>query len=85
MLLGLTLGLFSLTSMADEGNGPTASVEFIDNDGEVVGEGTIKQGPVGVLINFSIDGLDEGGRPFISTASVPAKITMKGSTPLAAT
>ncbi|TVP42558.1 MAG: hypothetical protein EA345_18705, partial [Halomonas sp.] len=59
-VIGLALGAFSLASMAEEGNGPTASVEFIDNHGEVVGEGTIKQGPVGVLMNFSIDGLEEG-------------------------
>ncbi|WP_176475738.1 superoxide dismutase family protein [Halomonas salipaludis] len=60
VLIGLTLGAFSLTSMAEEGNGPTASVEFVDNHGEVVGEGTIDQGPAGVVLNFSIDGLDEG-------------------------
>lgn len=59
-VIGVALGAFSLMSLADEGNGPTASVEFVDNHGEVVGEGTIKQGPVGVLINFSIDGLEEG-------------------------
>jgi superoxide dismutase, Cu-Zn family len=60
MLIGLTLGVIALAAMAEEGNGPTASVEFIDNDGEVVGQGTIKQGSAAVLINFSIDGLDEG-------------------------
>ncbi|QIT57261.1 superoxide dismutase family protein [Aquisalimonas sp. 2447] len=60
MLIGLTAVAFPLASMADEGMSPAASVEFVDNEGEVVGQGSIEQGTAGVLINFSIDGLDEG-------------------------
>ncbi|MFP4137910.1 MAG: superoxide dismutase family protein [Halomonas sp.] len=60
LLLGLTVVALPLASLADEGSSPTASVEFLDNDGDVVGQGKIEQGPAGVVINFSIDGLDKG-------------------------
>lgn len=60
VLISVAVVAFPLASMAEEGVSPAASVEFVDNDGEVVGQGSVEQGTAGVLINFSIDGLDEG-------------------------
>ncbi|WP_290648634.1 superoxide dismutase family protein [Aquisalimonas sp.] len=39
---------------------PAASVEFVDNDGEVVGHASLEQGTAGVLINLQITDLPEG-------------------------
>ncbi len=60
VLISVAVVAFPLASMAEDGVSPAASVEFVDNDGEVVGQGSVEQGTAGVLINFSIDGLDKG-------------------------
>ncbi len=40
--------------------GPTASATFVDTDGEVIGQATLRQGPNGTLIRLEIDGLPPG-------------------------
>lgn len=47
---------------ADHGESehPKATASFIDNDGNAVGEATLKQGPNGTLVTLEINGLEPG-------------------------
>ena len=60
VLISVAAVAFPLAGIADVDHPPAAGVEFIDNDGDVVGQGSLEQGPAGVLININIDGLEEG-------------------------
>jgi len=44
------------------GDGAQAEARFFDNDGREVGHAALRQGPNGLLIDLSIDGLPEGAK-----------------------
>ncbi len=55
------IALSSSMALADDHDAmPEASVDFVDNSGETVGEATLRQGPNGTLVTVEIDGLPPG-------------------------